>query len=123
MNWIGKWRNQYGSIVEIIDDANGKLAGMFRTALPDSAFYGQDVRISGIHQGNCVCFAAAGQGPAGDVIVSYTGMIREGRMETLWFVVADAALTASAAGEPAAVKKLNWWRSMTTSADTFKRVS
>jgi hypothetical protein len=39
-------------------------------------------------------------------------------METLWFVVADAAIKASAEGEPA---KLNWWRSMSTSADTFQR--
>ena len=27
MNWKGKWRNQYGSTVNITDDANHRIAG------------------------------------------------------------------------------------------------
>jgi len=122
-NWKGKWRNQYGSVVEITDDANGKIEGTFRTALEDSSFFGQEVQIAGVCQGDCISFAAGGRGPAGDVVVSYTGMLREARMETLWFVVADAALSARREGEPATIRKLNWWRSVTTSANTFERIT
>lgn len=56
------------------------------------------------------------------MVVTYTGLLRGGKLETLWYVVADAALAASAEGEPARARKLNWWRSVTTSADTFERV-
>jgi hypothetical protein len=42
-------------------------------------------------------------------------------MEPLWFVAADAAIKAGV-GEPDRVEKLNFWRSMTTSADTFERI-
>jgi hypothetical protein len=42
-------------------------------------------------------------------------------METLWFVCADSAIKAEK-DKPGKVVKLNWWRSMTTSADTFARV-
>jgi hypothetical protein len=42
-------------------------------------------------------------------------------METLWLVAADAAIEAGV-GEPGRVEKLNFWRSMTTSADTFERI-
>ena len=47
---------------------------------------------------------------------------RDGKLETLWFVVADAALGASGEGEPATIHKTNWWRAISTSADTFERV-
>lgn len=80
------------------------------------------VRIFGTHQGECIGFAAIGTGPA-DLLVSYTGgLLREGRMETLWYVVADAALSADGVGSPGKVKKLNWWRTITTNADTFDRM-
>jgi hypothetical protein len=123
MSWVGKWRNQFGSIVDITSDAEHRIEGTFRTALQDSGFYGQEVRIFGIHQGDCISFAAGGTGPAGDLLVSYAGLLRNGRMETLWYVVADSALSVAKAGMPAEVKKLNWWRAMTTNADTFERVS
>lgn len=122
MSWIGKWRNQFGSIVEITNDENHRIEGTFRTALEDSGFYGQEVRIFGVHQGDCISFAASGTGPAGDLLVSYTGLLREGRMQTLWYVVADAALSVDRVGAPGKVKKLNWWRAITTNADTFDRV-
>jgi len=56
------------------------------------------------------------------MVVTYTGLLRNGKLETLWYVVADAALGATAEGQPARARKLNWWRSMTTSADTFERM-
>lgn len=55
------------------------------------------------------------------MVVSYTGLLRDGRMETLWYVAADAALGAQHAGEPAKLSKRSWWRAMSTGADTFVR--
>jgi hypothetical protein len=123
MNWKGKWRNQYGSTVDITDDANHRIAGTFKTALKDSGFYGQEVPVVGIHQGDCISFVAGGKTPAGDAAVSYTGLVRDGKMETMWFVVADASIKAPEEGAPGRIEKLNWWRSITTSADTFERVT
>jgi hypothetical protein len=53
--------------------------------------------------------------------VNYSGLLREGKLETLWFVVSDGALVAEGPGKPAAVKKLPWWRAVATNADTFVR--
>ncbi len=122
MKWLGQWRNQFGSVVDITDETGHAIAGTFRTALPDSGFYGQTIPIAGIHQGDGVSFAGGGRTAAGDMIVAYTGLLRDGKMETLWFVAADAAITATAEGVPAQVNKLGWWRSMTTNADTFERM-
>jgi hypothetical protein len=122
MSWRGKWRNQFGSIVEIADDADNRIYGSFTTALEDSGFYGQTVPIVGVHQGDCISFAAAGTTPFVDVVVSYTGLLRDKKMETLWFVAADQSLGATGPGEPAQLKKQNWWRAMTTNMDTFDRV-
>ena len=48
MNWIGKWKNQYGSILEISDDSDNRIVGTFRTALEDSGFFGQEIAIVGV---------------------------------------------------------------------------
>ncbi len=122
MSWIGKWQNQFGSIVDITGEADGRIEGSFRTALKDSGFYGQTVPIVGFHQGNCIGFVSVGSSSAGDRVVSYTGLLRHGKMETAWFVVADQNLGASKEGEPAKLEQLNWWRAVTTNVDTFERV-
>jgi hypothetical protein len=121
MSWTGIWKNQYGSIVEITSDADGRIEGTFRTALEDSAFYGQDVALAGMHRGNCIAFASVGSGTAGDMIVSYTGLLRDGKMETIWLYAADAAIVAKAPGEPGERAELSWWKAVTTNADTFVR--
>lgn len=121
MGWLGTWRNQYGSVVEITDDAGHAIKGVFRTALKDSGFYGQDVEVSGVHRGDCISFAGTGATPAGDMVVSYIGLLRDGRMETLWYVAADSVLTPPSDGAAAALKKTPWWRAMMTGADTFER--
>lgn len=100
MNWRGIWKNQYRSIVEITDDADNRIAGSFRTALVDSGFHGKEIPVLGIHHGDCISFAGGGKTAAGDAIVSYTGLHRNGKMETLWFVVADAAILASGGAIP-----------------------
>jgi hypothetical protein len=122
MSWIGKWKNQFGSIVEISSEAGGKIEGTFRTALEDSGFYGQTVAIFGAHHGNCIAFSSASTSRTGDRVVSYTGLLRDGKMETAWFVISDQTLSASKEGEPARLKPVNWWRAVTTNYDTFERV-
>jgi hypothetical protein len=120
--WVGRWKNQFGSIVEITSEAGGRIEGTFRTALEDSGFHGRTVPIFGTHQGNCIAFSSASDSPTGDRVVSYTGLLRDGKMETAWFVVADKALTAGGEGEPARLAPVNWWRAVTTNVDTFERM-
>jgi hypothetical protein len=120
--WKGKWRNRYGSILTITDDSDHRLIGTFETALPDSGFHDRSIPMIGFHQGNCIGITGGAATPAGDMLVTYTGLLRDGRLETLWFVAADAALTASKEGVPARITPLSWWRSMTTNADTFEKV-
>lgn len=122
MIWKGKWRNQYGSLLEISDDSDQKIVGTFRTALDDSGFHDQAIPMFGVHQGDCISVSGGGRTPSGDAVVCYTGLLRNGKMETLWFVCADSAIRADE-GQLGKIVKLNWWRSMTTSADTFERVS
>jgi hypothetical protein len=122
MNWTGTWQNQYGSVLKISDDGRNQISGTFRTALKDSGFYGQEIAIFGVHQGDCISVAGGGKTAAGDAIVSYTGLWREGKLETLWYVVADSVIVAEAVGSPGAIEKSKWWRAVTTSADTFERM-
>jgi hypothetical protein len=122
MRWTGTWRNQYGSTLEITEESDHRVWGKFRTALDDSGFFGQEIEVVGVCHGDCIGLAAGGRSAAGDMVVTYTGLLRDGKLETLWYVVADAALGAGVEGEAARVRKLNWWRSVTTSADTFERV-
>jgi hypothetical protein len=117
MSWVGRWRNQYGSILEVSDDADNKVSGVFRTALEDSGFFGKEVRVFGIHRGDCISFAFADATQSGDMICSFTGLMREGKIETVWHVIADGR--RSATGD--AVEKRAWPHSVTTNADTFER--
>jgi hypothetical protein len=122
MSWLGTWKNQFGSVLHITSEAKGRIEGTFKTALPDSGFYGQIVPVVGVHQGNCIGFSSVGSSPTGDRVVSYTGLLREGRMETAWFVVSDKTLSAEKAGDPAALKSTNWWRAVSMNVDTFEKV-
>ncbi|MCK1714309.1 MULTISPECIES: avidin/streptavidin family protein [unclassified Bradyrhizobium] len=58
MAWVGNWQNQFGSILRITSDAEGRIEGNFETALEDSGFYGQSVPVIGFHRGNCIGFVA-----------------------------------------------------------------
>ena len=106
MDWRGTWVNQYGSVVRIEDDAAGRISGTFETALEDSGFYGEIVPIVGVASGHCISFASACKGKAGDMAVAYTGLLREGRLETAWHYVAD--------DRP-------WWKAVITNTNTFER--
>ncbi len=120
--WIGRWRNQYGSILTIVDDSGGRIRGTFRTALQDSGFAGAEAEISGIHTGTCLNFAFARSDEHVETIASFTGLLREGRLETVWHVVADSAVKPPRPGEPAQRMTLPWPHAVTTNADTFQRV-
>ncbi|MBZ9702244.1 MULTISPECIES: avidin/streptavidin family protein [unclassified Mesorhizobium] len=121
-DWIGTWRNQYGSTVIIEHDAEGVIRGTFRTALEDSSFFGQELSIHGAACGDVIGFTAAGQGKAGPAAVSYTGILRESKLEMLWHTVAGQTLTASAEGAPARMVRVGAWRAFGTSLDVFERV-
>jgi hypothetical protein len=118
MDWNGTWRNQYGSTVEISVDAAGVVTGSFVTALADSGFAGQRVPIHGVARGQCIAFASVAAGPAGDMVVSYTGLFRDGKLETLWHYAGDRAPAPGGDG----TVETPWWRAVVTSADTFERV-
>jgi hypothetical protein len=60
--------------------------------------------------------------PRGDRVVSYTGLLRDEKMETAWFVVSDKSLSAKQAGEPAELKNTNWWRVVSTNVGTFEKL-
>jgi hypothetical protein len=100
--WVGRWTNQYGSVIEITEATAGTVAGQFRTALPDSALAGRDAPLVGTYDGDAIACSAAGSGTA----VSYTGALVDGRLETLWSFVDGSA---------------PWWRAVTTNHDTFER--
>jgi Avidin family len=121
--WVGTWQNQYGSTLTITDDADQKIRGTFRTALEDSTFAGQEIDVSGIHVGECVSFSFARSAPTGDAICTFTGLLRDGRLETVWHVVSDSAVKPPRPGAPAEVVKLPWPHAVLTNADTFTRTS
>jgi avidin family protein len=122
MQWVGTWRNQYGSVLQITDEFNGQIKGTFRTVLEDSRFFGQTVPVHGAACGDVIGFAAAAEGAVGPAAVSYAGILRAGKIETLWHTVAGATLTAEREGAPAKRKEVGVWRAFGTSLDTFERI-
>jgi Avidin family len=120
--WAGQWRNQYGSVLTITDDRGQQIHGTFRTALGDSGFAGQDAEVTGLHVGDCLSFTFTRSTPSGDTIASFTGLLREGRLETLWHVITDSAVKSPQPGEPPRLMKLPLAHAALTSADTFERV-
>ncbi|TIT23849.1 MAG: hypothetical protein E5W70_06340 [Mesorhizobium sp.] len=123
MSWLGTWRNQYGSVVELTSEEGGRISGTFRTALEDSAFFGMTVPLFGACHGDVIGFTCAAEGRVGAAAVSYTGILRDGKLEMLWHTVADAALSAEKEGAPARARQLPAWRAFGTSLDSFERVS
>ena len=121
MTWTGTWRNQYGSVLEITNESNGRIEGHFRSEV-DNRIKGHQVPVVGVHQGDLISFALTG-GPHAQFVVSWTGLLRDGRIETLFHSVASERLTADAEGAPARNKPLGIWEAITTSADPFERIS
>ena len=121
MAWTGSWRNQYGSRLEITDESNGRIAGWFRSEV-DGRIAGHEIAIAGVHQDNLISFVLNGA-PYTKFVVSWTGLLHEGRIETLFNLVAGERLTAEAEGSPARNKPLEPFEATTTGADFFERIS
>ena len=119
MKWIGQWKNQYGSILEITNVSNNMVTGVFRTALEDSGFYGHEIPVSGFCQGDCIGISGGGITDSGDMLVTYTGLLRNDILETLWLVVNDSVKQGK---ETPQLTKQNWWKAVLINADTFERV-
>jgi hypothetical protein len=87
----------------------------------DSSFVGLEAPIYGAACGDVIGFTAVAEGTVGPVAVSYTGILRNGKLETLWHTVTGATLTAAEEGAPAKRVEVGAWRAFGTSLDTFKR--
>ena len=118
MDWIGTWRNQYGSTLTITDDEHGLIRGVFRTALQDSAFFGQELPVTGVWYGACVNFAFGMSNDLATAICSFTGMLRDGRLQTVWHVV-----TSQSPRDGSRPSEFGWAHAVQTNADTFERVA
>lgn len=121
MMWTGSWRNQYGSRLEITDESNGHIAGWFRSEV-DDRIKGHEIAIVGVHQGNLISFMLNGA-PYTKFVVSWTGLLHEGRIETLFTLVASERLTAQTEGSPARNRSLRPFEATTTGADLFERIA
>jgi hypothetical protein len=74
----------------------------------------------GVHQGDGISFVCGGSTPARGSVVSSTGLLLNGKMEMLWFVTNDGTIKAGV-GKPGEIRKTNWWRVMSNSADTLEK--
>lgn len=122
VTWKGLWRNQYGSTLKVTDDGANVIKGTFTTELKDSGFYGAELPVAGIHGGDCMSFTFARHRQVGDIICTFTGLRRDGKLLTVFHVVADSAARPVAVGEPPKVEKTVWAHAVITNADTFERV-
>ena len=110
MDWRGKWRNQYGSTLQISSQDDNRIFGQFETALRDSAFFGSKYDVFGVHCGDCVSFTFAGRTAKGDTICTFTGLWRDGKIEAVWHLVSDSLEEG----------KRPWPHAVMTNADTFE---
>lgn len=90
---------------------------MFVTALRDSAFFGHDLPVTGIWHGDCINFAFGISNDLATAICSFTGMLRDGKLQTAWHVV-----TSRASRDGSQPSGFEWAHAVQTNADTFERV-
>lgn len=101
-NWTGQWKNQYGSQLIIDDAGNGKIAGSFRSAVDQSI---PASKVSGIYTGNLIVITVT-SAKEGEKIASWTGILQDDRIETVWHV---------------ALGGKGIWEAFLTGADSFVR--
>jgi avidin family protein len=116
--WIGSWKNQYGSELTIESEANGHINGHFKSAV-DNNFNGD--AIIGICRNELIVFTIDSKTESRKV-AAWTGMLHDGRIETLWHVAGNEKLTADAEGSPGKKKHLGVWEAFMTGADIFERI-
>jgi hypothetical protein len=114
--WTGAWKNQYGSVLTIETEAAGRIEGTFKSAVDPGV---KESIVIGICSNDLIAFAAMGEG--GRKVASWTGILRDGRIETLWHVAVNEKLVAGAEGMPATKKTAGIWEAFVTGADTFER--
>ena len=107
MDFHGRWRNQYGSMLLLRQDTDGFLSGEFETALPDSLFFGSAIPIVGVQAGPAISFAFGLERDGTAAVCSFTGRLEKGRLETVWHVATT--------GKP-------WPHAVATNADTFEKL-
>lgn len=115
MNWIGTWRNQYGSTLKITEEKDGLIKGLFKTALRDSAFFGHELQVTGVCYDDCINFAFGISDERLVSVCSFTGMLRDGKLQTVWHVVTSRR--AEVGRRP---QRLGWAHSVQTNADIFE---
>src|SRR5262249_6803636 len=79
--------------------------------------------IMGLHRGECLHFAFSRSGPSGDTVASFTGLLRDGELKTIWHVIADFAVKSPEPGKEPELMRLPCAHAVHTIADTFVRRS
>lgn len=118
VTWVGQWKNQYGSVLTIESEAGGRIEGSFKSAVDPSV---KESAVIGVCANDLISFSAVGEG-VGQKIASWTGILREGKIETLWHVVANEKLVAGEEGAPAKKTPAGIWEAFVTGSDIFQRV-
>jgi hypothetical protein len=101
--WIGGWENQYGSQLNIDKINSGCIEGSFRSAVDKSI---PAAEITGFCTGNLIVVAARSR-EEGKKIASWTGILQDDHIETLWHV---------------AMGGKGPWEAFLTGSDIFTRV-
>ena len=101
-NWIGHWKNQYGSQLIIDRAENGEIGGSFKSAVNQSI---PASKVSGIYTGNLIVVSVPSR-KEGEKVASWTRILQDGRIETMWHV---------------AIGGKGIWEAFLTGADSFDR--
>src|ERR1700750_923033 len=83
MNWVGKWKNQYGSILDITIQEDNKLEGTLEPGEHELSG-GQKLSLVGVWENNHIAVTCRQEGKH---VITYAGMLYEGKMEATWFMV------------------------------------
>jgi len=102
-NLVGQWKNQYGSQLNIDHVEHSRITGSFQSAVDKSI---PASPAFGLCTGNLIVINVASS-KEGEKIASWTGVLRDDRIETLWHV---------------AVGGKGMWESVLTGSDTFTRI-
>jgi len=101
--WIGSWKNQYGSQLNIDTINSGHIEGSFQSAVDKSIPASE---IAGFCTGDLIVVAVRSR-EEGKKIASWTGILQDGRIETPWHVAIGGKGT---------------WEAFLTGSDIFTRV-
>jgi hypothetical protein len=118
VSWVGKWKNQHGSILEITSDTRGMIAGTYHTKVGKG---GPKATVRGIHSGDMIALTVS-WAPDSESITAWTGLRRGKSLHTLWHLVSSTTWDAKGKGAPAVRRNVEPWEAFNTNADLFKLV-